>query len=76
MKLYLKEEIRGLTIKTRTIRYDLDTPKAPQDSDKNGSWGSSLVLSNRTFCNDKKKKSSRSVLPNMLASRYMRWLSI
>lgn len=55
MKLYLKEEMRGLTIKTRTIRYDLDTPKAPQDSDKNGSWGSSPVLSNKTFNNEKKK---------------------
>lgn len=52
MKFYLEEEIRGLTIKTRTIRYDLDTPKAPQDSHKIGSWGSSPVLSNRTFCNE------------------------
>lgn len=59
MKFYLEEEIRGLTIKTRTIRYDLDTRKAPQDSHKNGSWGSSPLLSNRTFCNDAKKKKKK-----------------
>lgn len=50
VKFYLEEGICNLATKLCTIRYDLDTPKAPHNSDKKESRDSSPVVSKRTFC--------------------------